>query len=322
MFLACLGIILGIILLTYGADRFVSGAANIADTLGVSPMVIGLTIVGLATSMPEVLVGTVAALDGKSHIAIGNAIGSNITNSSLVLGATALILPITIASKTIRHEYALMLLACAIAFVLMIDNHLSQTDGLLMCLGLIFVGYWIVRIASQARITDPYTQEILEEIPEHYSFGKAIFLFAFGLILLLSGAKILVDSSIVIAKAFGLSDLVIGLTIIAIGTSLPELAASVVSALKNEADIAVGNVIGSNIFNMLIVLGVPIIISPTGFDSIVLLRDFSYMTGLAFLLGLMMFLLNPGKFTRINGLILLTLFFIYQFILFKDGVVV
>lgn len=316
MLLAILGIILGLTLLAYGADRFVTGAASLAENLGVSPMIIGLTIVGLATSMPEVLVGSVAALDSKTHIAIGNAIGSNITNSSLVLGVTALILPITVASKTIRFEYAMMILSSIIAFLFMLDNQLTLLNGVMLCFSLIIIGILILRIAKKSNHQDPFMQDIVEEIPAHLSAGKALLLFILGLGLLLFGAHLLVDNSVFIAKRFGLSDLIIGLTIIAIGTSLPELAASVMSALKSEPDIAIGNVIGSNIFNMLIVLGIPVIIAPTGFEQIVLVRDFSYMFLLAVVLGIMLFFFNPGKFTRLNGLLLTVLFFAYQTILY------
>lgn len=310
MLLACVGIILGLLLLAYGADRFVSGAASIAENFGVSPMIIGLTIVGLATSMPEVLVGSVAAVNDKSHIAIGNALGSNIANTSLVLGLTILLVPITVASKTIRYEYAMMMVAVVVALLLMLDRFLSLTDGIILCVALLIIGVLILRIASKAN--DSFSAEIVDEIPGHYATWKAVILFILGLGLLLLGAHLLVDNSIFIAKKFGMSDLIIGLTIIAIGTSLPELAASVMSVYKNEADMAVGNIIGSNIFNLLIVLGVPMMISPTEFDKVVLNRDFLFMSALMLLLGMMLFWHNPPRLNRISGFILFVCFIGYQ----------
>ncbi len=316
MLLASLGIILGLFLLAYGADRFVSGAASIARGLGVSPMIIGLTIVSLATSMPEMLVGSVAAFNGKTLLAIGNALGSNITNTSLVLGVTVLLMPITVASKTIRHEYTIMISSMVIALLLMLNLDLTRVDGFLLSFSVVVVAYLLIRATKNASADDPFKDELIDEIPMTHSTAKASFLFILGLLLLLGGAHLLVTNSVLIAKSFGISDLVIGLTIVAVGTSLPELAASVMSALKNEADIAVGNVIGSNIFNILIVLGIPAIINPVEFDSIVLTRDFLAMILLALLLGWMLIFNTPSKFSRMNGLVLFLCFIAYQNIIY------
>ena len=310
------GIILGLILLTYGADKFVTGAANIACNLGISPMVIGLTIVGLATSAPEILVGSVAALDGKTSLAIGNAIGSNITNIGLVLGLTVAIMPIVIESRTLRQEYLLMIGASVAVFLLMLDLGLSQLDGVILLGLMIATAIIIVRVAVHAAKTDPLVAEYNDELSGKSDNLKSAILFCIGLVLLLVGAELLVQNAVDIAKRFGISDLVIGLTIVAIGTSLPELAASLMSVIKKEPDIAIGNVIGSNIFNMLAVLSIPVMIHPVEFEALVLQRDFLCMFILMLLMGWMVFVHGSGKFSRGEGLFLVACFVCYQFTLY------
>lgn len=320
MLLASLGIILGLILLTYGADQFVSGAASIAYNFGISPMIIGLTIVGFATSAPEILVGSVAALDGKTELAIGNALGSNITNVGLVLGLTALLMPITVKSVTLKYEYLLMMSACVIAFLLLMDLEMNEVDGLTMIISMFIIAFIIVQLGKRASKTDPLTAEFDQEFTDGMSNKKAFLLFLFGLALLLSGAELLVKNAVFIAQSFGISDLIIGLTIVAIGTSLPELAASIMSVIKKESDLAIGNIVGSNIFNMLMVLGIPAMIQPVQFDMIVLSRDFLTMFILTSLMGAMVFLHSSGKFSRGEGLILVLAFITYQYSLFITGI--
>ncbi len=319
MLLAVVGIILGLILLTYGADQFVSGAASIAYNFGISPMIIGLTIVGFATSAPEILVGAIAALDGKTELAIGNALGSNIANIGLVLGLTALLMPITVQSRTLRHEYIIMMSAGLIAFMLLFNLELSRLDGIILMLAMALVAYIIVQIGRHASKADPLSNEFDRELSETVNNKKAVFLFCLGLVLLLSGAELLIKNAVFIAKSFGISDLVIGLTIVAIGTSLPELATSIMSVIKKETDIAIGNIVGSNIFNMLMVLGIPAIIYPVNFDMIVLSRDFLAMFILTLLMGWMVFIQSSGKFSRGEGFTLLSCFFIYQYIIYLTG---
>ena len=306
----------GLALLVYGADRFVEGAASTARGLGVSPLIIGLTIVGIATSAPEVLVGTVAALDGKTNIAIGNAIGSNIANIGLVLGATALFCPLVVASKTLRGEYLIMLGASLIALILLLDQKLDRIDGIILLSGLFAILCWIVIMAKRTPTTDPLIDEFEQELPPVYSVGKSLLLMLFGLVLLLAGAELLVRGAVNIARFIGVSDLVIGLSIIAIGTSLPELAASIMSVIKKEADIAIGNVIGSNMFNMLMVLGVPCLIHPGTFGTEVLFRDFAVMIFLSLIMGWMVFVHGKGKFDRVEGAFLFCCFVGYQSWLF------
>ncbi|OGT85342.1 MAG: hypothetical protein A3G96_04240 [Gammaproteobacteria bacterium RIFCSPLOWO2_12_FULL_52_10] len=316
MLLALTAIAGGLLLLVFGADRFVTGAAQTARHLGLSPLIIGMTVVGMATSAPELLVGVVAALQGKTNIAIGNAIGSNIVNVGLVLGGTVLFLPLAATSKTLRREILLMFLSIIVAFLLSIDHRLSRVDGLILVLVLIASIWWTVKLAQSTSTEDPLADELKQELNTVVPFRRSLVPLVLGLILLLAGAELLVRGSVFVAKSFGISDLVIGLTIIAIGTSLPELAASVISAVKNEADIAIGNVIGSNMFNMLMVMGTPSIIHPGVFGHEVLIRDFPIMILLTLIMGRKVLISGHGKFTRIDGGVLVSCFIAYQAFLF------
>jgi len=319
MLIHSLIIIVGLALLVIGADRFVVGAASIARLLNVPPLIIGLTIVGIATSAPEVLVGSVAALDGKTTLAIGNAVGSNIANIGLVLGFSALVSPMLVKSTTLRREFLYMCAAIGIATVLLLDNYLSRIDGGILILCLLGSMWWIIKLAKSPLKSDPLVGEFKRELDEEQtgSIRKSALLLLLGLVLLLAGAELLVRGSVAIAEAFGISDLVIGLTIVAVGTSLPELAASVMSVIKNEADIAVGNVIGSNMFNMLMVLGVPALIQPAEVSSDVLYRDLPVMIFLSLLMGWMVFIHDRGRFDRIEGGLLFFGFIGYQYWLFS-----
>ncbi len=321
MILNYLGILAGLALLVYGADRFVDGAANIARYLGMTPLLIGLTIVGMATSAPEILVGVVAALDGKTEIAIGNAIGSNVANIGLVLGFTVMLMPVTIASQTLKREFFIMVLAILLALTVMWDQSLSHLNAVFLLVGLVVAILSVIVLSKKTARTDPLLSEFESELseisPGKSNIGKSIFLFLLGLGLLLAGANLLVESSVLVAKHFGLSDLIIGLTIIAIGTSLPELAASITAVKKDEADIAIGNVIGSNMFNMLAVIGIPGMIHATDFDQLVLVRDFPVMIGMTLLMGVMVFVRGAGVFDRAEGSVLFLGFLSYQYWLFS-----
>ena len=310
-----LGVLAGLALLAYGADRFVDGAATIAQFFGMSALLVGLTIVGIATSAPEILVGVVAALDGKTEIAIGNAIGSNIANIGLVLGFTVLLLPTTVSSDVLKREYMVMWATIVLAFVLLFDSHLSGLDSLFLLAGLIISMTVIIRL-SQQTVTDPLVNELVTHLPDPINIGKAVLAFIVGLILLLSGAKVLVLCAVNIAKYYGLGDLIIGLTIIAVGTSLPELATSITAIKKNEAELAIGNVLGSNIFNMLAVIGIPGLIHQTTFDRLVVIRDLPVMIAFVLLLGWMIFIHGSGKFDRVEGGVLFSCFVTYQYLLF------
>ena len=320
MLLNIAAIIAGFVVLVWGAERFITGSAAIARNLGVSPMLIGLTIVGFGTSAPEILVSAVASLENTPGLAIGNAIGSNIANIGLILGVTALITPLSVHSDTLRREYPMLLAICLLAILLMIDRELGFVDGLIMIAGLVIVLYGMVRIGIKNRNTDPMGMEFEAEIPESMPMTKASMLFVIGLIALMISSRILVWGATNVAIAFGISDLIIGLTIVALGTSLPELAASIASALKKEHDIAIGNIIGSNIYNILAVLSMPGLISPGTFADEVFTRDMAVMIGLTLALFVMGYGFGgPGRINRFEGALLLAAFIGYQTVLFVDA---
>ena len=309
MLTAIAAVLGGLFLLVLGADRFVSGASGSARALGVPPLIIGLTIVGIATSMPEVLVGGVAAWDEKTRIAIGNALGSNIANVGLVLGATALFTPLLVQSQTLTREFILMCAAMLVALLVMLDLRLGRGDGMLLLGVLALMLFWIVRKAREDARSAPRNEE-MKQAPSLLKSGVLILV---GLVILLLGAELLVRGAVYIAREIGVDDLVIGLTIVAVGTSLPELAASLMSVAKKEIDIAIGNIIGSNMFNMLMVLGIPCIIYPDTFGKEVLLRDFPIMAGLTLLMGWMVFYSSKNRFSRLEGIVLLLCFAGYQY---------
>jgi len=306
-------IVAGFAILIWGADRFVDGAANIATNLGVSPLIVGLTIVGFGTSAPEMLVSALASFDGAPALGIGNAIGSNITNVGLVLGITILITPLVVHSDTLRREFPVLAFVMAISLLLIVDGHLGLLDGSILFAGFILTLAAMAWLAIHSSKGDPLEEEFEQEYSDHkMSTARAVGLFFIGLISLLVGSKALVWGATGVAHLLGISDLVIGLTIVAIGTSLPELAASVVSALKNEHDIAVGNVLGSNIFNLLAVLAMPGLIAPSDVDKMVMYRDFPFMIGLAALLFLFSRYCSNGKIGRGAGILMLVIYVGYN----------
>lgn len=312
-----LAIIGGFVFLVWGADRFVVGAAATARNLGVSPLIIGLTIVGFGTSAPEMLVSGVAAWQGNPGLAVGNAIGSNITNIALILGLTALITPLAVNSRMLKRELPILAVTMLAGLALLLDGKLGRVDGALLLLGLLAMVVWMVRTGLKDRDSDPLGTEFSEEIPSGMPMGRALFWVAAGLLVLLLSSRLLVWGAVEIAQTLGVSDLIIGLTIVALGTSLPELAASVVSALKGEPDIAIGNVIGSNLFNLLAVLGIPGLISPLAIGSEVLIRDYPVMIGLTLAFFLMAYgFRGPGRITRLDGGLLLACYAGYQTLLY------
>ena len=307
----------GFAVLVWGADRFVIGAAATARNLGVSPLIIGLTIVGIGTSAPEILVSAMAAWQGNPALGVGNALGSNITNIGLVLGATALFTPLVVRSETLRREYPLMFAIMLFSLVLLLDGEMSRFDGLLLLAGLVLMVIWMVRLGLR-RDHDPMEDEYAQEIPR-LSTGRALAWLGLGLLLLLGSSRLLVWGAVDIAQAFGISDLVIGLTIVAVGTSLPELAASVMSALRGEPDIAIGNVIGSNMFNLLAVLGLPGLIHPTALAPEVLSRDFVFMIGLSIALFAMAYgFRGDGRVNRLEGALLLGGYAAWLYVLYRQ----
>ncbi len=314
--LSVFAVISGFALLLWGADRFVHGASATARNLGISPLIIGLTIVGFGTSAPEMLVSVVAALEGNPGLAVGNALGSNITNIGLVLGITALITPLVVKSETLRREYPAMFAVMLLTLALMVDRDLSRTDGIILLLGLCLMVSWMITIGLRKSRVDPMEYEFAQEIPLISTKTALLWLLA-GFMVLLVSSRILVWGSINIAHALGVSDLVIGLTVVAVGTSLPELAASVMSALKKEPDIAIGNVIGSNMFNLLAVLGAPAVIAPLPLDSGILSRDYPFMIGLSIALFIMAYgFRTDGRINRLEGGLLLLGYVAYMVTLY------
>lgn len=323
MLIQILILLLSLIILVWSADKFVFGASSLARNLGISPMIIGLTIVAMGSSAPEMMIAATASLQGNPDTAVGNAIGSNITNIALVLGLTALFHPLSVSSSTIKREIPLILIVTAIATYMLANSHFSFNEGLILIVGFVLyiatLLFVTLKRAKQNPIDDKMVLEAEQEVPEAVSTRRSVIWLVFGIIFLPLSATFLVDSSIFIAKAFGISDLVIGLTVIAVGTSLPELAASIMSIIKKEDDLALGNIIGSNIFNILAVLSLAGLISPGNIDQAAASRDAPYMLATTFLLFLLCFS-RSGKFriTRAKGLLLLAVFVGYQILLFSQ----
>jgi cation:H+ antiporter len=310
-------IVAGFLLLIWSADRFICGASALARNLNVSPLIIGLTIVGFGTSAPEMLVAAMAAIDESPGLAVGNAIGSNIANITLVLGMSALIMPLDVHSRILKKELPLLLMAMLLMLLLIQDNILGRTDGLILISSVGLLMWWVTRQAMLNKTMDPMYQEFADQLPQPMSTAMAVFWLVLGLVFLVASSRILVWGAVEIATEFGVSDLLIGLTIIAIGTSLPELAASIAGALKNEHDIAIGNVVGSNMFNTLAVMGLPGLIYPSTLDSGVLDRDVPVVFILTIALVIMVYgFKGQGRINRIEGGILLACFAGYQVLLY------
>jgi cation:H+ antiporter len=313
-------LIIGLVALVWSADRFVYGAAGLARNLGISPLIIGLTIIAMGSSAPEMMVAASASLSGAPNTAIGNAIGSNITNITLVLGITALLKPLLIGSATIRRELPMVLITTILAGVVLWDLKLEFYEGVILLLLFVITILTLTILALKRPNKDPLAEELNDEVPKDVPTWKAITWLVIGMIALPLSAHYLVGSAVVIAKYFGMSDLVIGLTIIAIGTSLPELAASITGVLKGEDDLAIGNIIGSNIFNILAVLSLPGILAPGAIDPAIIDRDFYYMLAATVALLIMAIGINgrPGRINRWEGGILVIGFITYQFIVFQS----
>ncbi|MEJ2383880.1 MAG: calcium/sodium antiporter [Xanthomonadales bacterium] len=303
----------GFILLVWGADRLVAGASALARNLGVSPLIIGLTIVAFGTSAPELIVSAVAAFRGNPGLAVGNAIGSNIANIGLILGVTAAIYPLRVESETLKREYPVLMLIMIGSFIMAADLVYDRTEGWLLLFGLLALVIWMVRFGMRRGTEDPLAQEFEAEIPRDMPTGYAVLWMAVGLIVLPLSSSFLVDGAVFIARSLHVSEAVIGLTIIALGTSLPELAAALTSALRQEDDLAIGNVIGSNMFNILGVLGIAAAVNPVKVELLMLQQDFPVMFVFTVMLFFMAYGINgPGRISRRSGLLLLALFTSYQ----------
>jgi cation:H+ antiporter len=305
-------IVAGLTLLIWGADRFVHGASAIASNLGVAPLMIGLTVVAFATSAPEILVAVIAAIRGEPGLAFGNAIGSNIVNIGLVLGITAVVRPIPLESATLRREMPALLAVSLLTVSLFLDTRLSRPDGIVMLTGLVIVMIWLARLGLRSSANDPIKMDYEAEIPNNVSMKAASIWLAIGLGTLLIGAHWLVNGSIGIAQSLGVSEIVIGITIVAFGTSLPELAVSLVSALKGEYGLAIGNIVGSNIFNLLAVIGVAATIQPAAVAPSVLSLHLFVMVAFTLVLFAMTYDYDgKAKLSRLEGIALLIAYFAY-----------
>jgi len=305
-------IVAGLTLLIWGADRFVLGASATARNMGIAPLLIGLTVVAFATSAPEILVSVIAALRGEPGLAFGNAIGSNIVNIGLVLGITAVVRPIPLESATLRREMPALLAVSLLTVSLFLDTRLSRPDGIVMLTGLIIVMIWLARLGLRSSATDPIKMDYEAEIPDNVSTKAAMMWLIIGLGALLIGAEWLVNGSIGVAQTLGVSEIVIGITIVAFGTSLPELAVSLMSALKGEYGLAIGNIVGSNIFNLLAVIGVAATIHPAAVAPSVLSLHIFVMVAFTLVLFAMTYDYD-GKalLSRLEGVALLVAYIAY-----------
>jgi cation:H+ antiporter len=319
MLIPLLAMVVGFIALVWGADRFVSGAASTALHFGVPKSVIGLTVVSIGTSMPEVLVSVAAALDDNPLLAVGNAVGSNIVNIGLVLGVTAMFVPLPFAKGVLRTELPWLLVATVGTMVLCFDLELSRLDGLILLAGLGYVMFRLLRYQSQpeAQVTGDLAAE-LEELPD-LGRGQALFWLAAGLVVLLVSARVLVWGAVEMALMLGVSELIIGLTVVAAGTSLPELAATFGAAIKGQTEIAIGNVVGSNLFNLLAVLAVPAVISAPAVGIEVLWRDCGMMLALTVAVALFAYAIGSRPvITRFEGAVLLLAWIGYTLVLLQQ----
>lgn len=317
MIVSTLLFVISLVILIWSADRFVEGAAATAKIYRVSPLLIGMLIVGFGTSAPEMLVSGIAAYQGSPGLALGNAFGSNIANIALILGFTALIQPIHVHSKILRKELPILLLVTIISGVQMLDGSLSKIDAIILLMIFMLLVFWSLKQAAKEK-NDAYGQDIANEFCyPSLNLKKAWFWVISGLLILIASSRLLVWSAVTIASHFGVSELVIGLTVIALGTSLPELASSFCAIRKGEHDIALGNILGSNLFNTLAVIGIAGVIRPFPVETLVLQRDIPLML----ILTLSLFFFGIGfmgkqcKISRLEGALLVCVYFAYMAVL-------
>ncbi len=321
MLLSVIAIVIGLAVLVWSADLFVDGAAGVAQNLGVSTLLVGMIVVGFGTSAPEMSVAVLSSLQGNPGIALGNAYGSNIANIALILGATALISPVVVRSQVLKKELPILLAITLLAFMHLYDGEISRIEAIIELFVLIFVFTWMtLQSRKKTAEADSLEADVEEEFAEMPA-SKAWMALIIGLVLLVVSSRALVWGSVNIAQSFGISDLIIGLTIIAIGTSLPELAASIAAARKGEHDLAVGNVVGSNLFNTLAVVGLAGVIQPMSVPAEVLTRDWVLM----FALTILLFVIGYAKkesgeksINRVGGGVLLVIYIAYTLYLISS----
>lgn len=313
MLLALAAVVAGLSVLVWSADRFVDGAAATSARLGVPSLLIGLLVIGFGTSAPELVVSAIAASDGNPGLALGNGYGSNIANIGLILGLVALVSPLTVNSSVVRRELPVLGLATLVSALFMLGGSFTRLEGGLLLLGLAaFIGLSVAIGLKNGRDALDAESEALVENAMSLRVGLVWTLV--GLALLIVSSRILVWGAVEIAEGFGVSDLIIGLTVVAIGTSLPELASSISALRRNQHDMVLGNVVGSNLFNTLGVVGLAAIISPIEVGPDVLFRDWGVMTAMTILLGLFAIAWRkgrPGRINRLEGAVLLAMYCAY-----------
>ncbi len=296
----------GLVALTWSADRFINGAAGLAHGLRLPPMVAGLVLVAFGTSAPEIMVSVLAALTGEPELAVGNALGSNIANIGLVLGLTTLIAPLPLKRSVLFRELPILLAATAIAWLLIWDRELSPLDGTVFLLMLVAA---LTYLAWRAKAGPGAGDLDIPELEHPPAPLPALLLFATGLLVLIASARLLVWAASELALLLGVEPMIVGLTVVALGTSLPELAASLSAALKGHHEMALGNIVGSNLFNLLAVLAMPALLSPLSLGRDSLLRDYGTMAGLTLLLAAFAYgMQRKGKLARLEGGILLAIY--------------
>lgn len=315
MLLASLAILVGFILLVWSADRFIDGAAATAKHAGMPSLLIGLVIVGFGTSAPEMVVSAMAAIEGNPQLALGNALGSNIVNTGLVIGITAVFVPLLVSSQIVKRELPLLILISLIAGFMFYDGALTRAEAMVLLAGFFVVVGWQIYSGLKGE-ADSLAADAEKEAAEHdMALGLAIFWLIAGFVLLIVSSRVLVWGAVTIAQSLGVSDLIIGLTIVALGTSLPELAATVIAAKKGEHDIALGNVVGSNMFNLLAVAGIAGAITPIPHIlPEVLMRDWPVMMGLTIAMFVMAYRWRgkQGRINRVEGGLLVVAFVAYN----------
>lgn len=316
MILAIVAVIVGLAVLVWSADKFVDGAVGVAEFCGMSTLLIGMVIVGFGTSAPELTVSAISAAQGNPELALGNAYGSNIANIALILGATALISPILMQRSVLRGDLPILLAVSVLSIILVWDGSVARWNGiLLLAVFAAAMAYSIHRELRKAKLEKSESQSGNVDIaePKKASLGKSVFWLVLGLVLLVVSSRALVWGAVEIARTLGVSDLLIGLTIVAVGTSLPELASSIAAARKGENDLALGNIIGSNLFNTLAVVGLAAIVSPMdAIEKAVTYRDMPLMIALTVALIVLGFRRKgDGRLNRIAGAILLAVYFGY-----------
>lgn len=300
-------LLVGVTFLVFGANFLVDGASVIAKRFNIPNIVIGLTIVAFGTSAPELVVNVISALNGKSAITLGNVIGSNIINVLVILGVTALIYPLTVARNTVKYEIPIALFAAVLTYVLSKNEVLSKADGFIL------LGCFILFLLYNTYLTVTNKEESELEV-KNYTLPISIIVTILGFVLLVFGGKFIVDSAVDLARNFGISERVISITVVSLGTSLPELATSVIAAFKKNTDIAIGNVVGSNIFNTFLILGVSAVISPIDISSGAII---DLTLNIVASLLLLLFVLRKYRLNRIHGLLFLTVYATYLYSLFK-----